>query len=148
MRLHKVWSWPAFELLGERCISLGTPVALWPHAVCLRTKSQEVFAGLGAHRAPSSPTWLRCDVHVQGAEEGGSVVGTAVNKHLSLSWWRRGIHRRVFFGYSEMCGAREVFWAHVNALPQCCLKPTKNMGILSEVWKSDFLPLLVFLCDK
>lgn len=47
MRLHKDRRWPAFELLRERCISPGTPVALGPHAVCLRTDSQEVFAGLG-----------------------------------------------------------------------------------------------------
>lgn len=88
----------------------------------------------GAHGAPSLLMCLRCDVHGQGAEEDGSVVRTAVSKHLSLGWWRRRIHRHNdFFHYSEICGAREVFWAHVNVSPPCCLKPIKNLGILSEI---------------
>lgn len=149
MRLHKVWRWPAFELLRERCISLETPVALRPHAVCLRTDSQEVFAGLGGRGTWGTFITDVSEVWCTWAEEDGSVVWTAVSKHLSLGWWRRRIHKHNdFFHYSEIRGAREVFWAHVNVSPPCCLKPIKNLGILSEVWKSDFLPLLVFSCDK
>lgn len=87
----------------------------------------------GAHGMPSSAAWLWGDVQAWTESRGeAGVMGRTVSKHLSRSWWRRGIHRyNLFFsGYSEMHGAGEVFWAHVFML---CLSAASNQP---RAWES------------
>lgn len=92
------------------------PLALRPQAVCLRTKSKEVFAG-HSEVPPSLPGCGVMSRHGTGRWEKVRVVGTATSNHLLLRWWREGSHRyNFFFGYSKMYGVRKVFWAHAVML--------------------------------
>lgn len=46
------------------------------------------------------------------------------------------------------CMKHDFLGSNIYALPQRCLRLTKNLGILPEVSESAFLSLIVFSCKK